>query len=278
MKNAYIISNSEMVGILREHLSNAGFDTSGLTVRFTSTNAVVAGISRAEEADGPNSFDDEKAEESDFSMVEAVREEIASKPMTIAALAAALNATQYEVRGALAALNAQSVAPAREDGCTVSMWMLPGTDAYEQFVADEKARIDEQVEKWENKVGAAVPKFYQKGAERPQVVENICENLSPESAEELRRDAKAIFYRMAEAGKLEHREHSWRKAKTEAEEVEVTSLQGAVREVLMASDEGLELKQIADKLPGFVDGDLLRHAVRRMPDVCEQDGLLHHEA
>jgi hypothetical protein len=287
MKSAYIITNSEMTQILKGHLAKLGWNTAGLTLRFTSTNAVVAGISRIEEdCDEPEGFVDEEEDgcETDWDsnlqdgIDEAARGLLSKEPHTVGQLAVALGVAAFAASTAIENLCAEAVAPAREDGRTVSRYMVPGTEAYEQFVAEEKVRVDEQVEKWGFSIVLAVPKFYQRGADRPTIVGTMCESLSVESAEELRRDAKAVFYRMAEAALLDHRGNSWRAGKTEADIANVTSLQGAVREVLMASETGASIQGIAEKLPGFVEHELLRHAVKRMPDVVEQGGLLFHSA
>jgi len=290
MKNAYIITNSEMVGILKEHLAKQGFSTSKLTVRFTSTNAVVAGIEQvthpgtgiylatsAPEGTVEDQFDDEvEDDDGGFNLADAVREQIAAYPMSAAALALALDVATYQVLDTLGEMGAEAVAPTREDGRTVSKWMVPGTEAYDQFVAQEKARIDGQVDKWGSKILLAVPKFYQQGLERPQIVETMCETLGYGAAEELRRDAKAMFYHMAELGQLEHVSHAWRAGKTESDRVNVASLQGAVREALISAEDGLDRMQIAEKLPGFVDDNLLRHAIKQMDGVYESGGLLYH--
>lgn len=285
MKNAYIITNSEMTEILKGYLSDRGYDVSRLTVRFTSTNAVVAGIKEpgvtmapAEVPELEDQFDDEIEEDEDggFNLAGMVREQITAHPMTAAALALALDVATYQVMDTLGEVGAEAVAPAREDGRTVSKWMVPGTEAYDQFVAQERARIEGQVEKWGSKILLAVPKFYQRGIERPQIVETMCETLDYGAAEELGRDAKAMFYRMAELGQLEHVGHAWRAGKTESDRVNVASLQGAVREVLISAEDGLDRKQIAEKLPGFVDDNLLRHAIKGMDGVYEQCGLLYH--
>lgn len=285
MKSAYIITNSEMTQILKGHLAKLGWNTAGLTLRFTSTNAVVAGISRVEEdCDEPEGFDDDEPE-TDWSghtqeQLEVAHGLLAKEPHTIGQIAVALAVSTYEAANIVSSLDGavEAVAPAREDGKTVSRYMLTGTEAYEQFVAEEKVRVDEQVEKWGFQILLAVPKFYQRGADRPAIVGVMCESLSEESAEELRRDAKAVFYRMAETGQLEHRSSTWRAGKTEADVANVTSLQGAVREVLMATETGASIQGIAEKLPGFVEHELLRHAIKRMPDVVEQGGLLFHSA
>jgi hypothetical protein len=289
MKNAYIITNSEMTAILKEHLAKQGFSTSKLSVRFTSTNAVVAGIEKVTHpgtgiylatstpsSDVEDQFDDEVEEdEDDFSLVEAVREELSIKPMTIAALTVALAVEAYQIGDALSDLDVEAVAPARENGQTVSKWMVTGTEAYEQFVAEEKARIVERTEELSSSILSSVPKFHERGVERPDLVNKVCEGLALEDEREaLRRDARAVFYRMAELGQLEHHNHSWRAGKTEADRINVASLQGAVREVLMSSVYGMSRQELSEKLPGFVDDSLLRHAIKRMDDVYEQDGLL----
>lgn len=292
MKSAYIITNSEMISILKEHLAKQGFKTANLSVRFTSTNAVVAGIEKVTEAATdlsyatglPGRFDDEDLEEeieeenTSFALSEAILDEIATAPMTAAALATALDVEVYEIVDALGYLEDQvaAVAPARESGATVSKFMKTGTETYDLFVAAEKNRVAKQVEKWKDRVCWQVPKFHERREERPAIVDAICANLASddELKEEIRRDAKAVFYKMADLGILEHESHGWRMAKTEADRINVQSLQGAVREILM-EENGQSIEAIRDKLPGTVEMSLLGHAVRRMDGAYEQGGLLY---
>jgi hypothetical protein len=287
MKNAYIISNTEMSSILKAHLSKQGYDTSKLTVRFTSTNAVVAGIEKvAEPGAGLSLATSSKFEDIDEynrdALLEAVRGEITTKAMTLSALATVLAVSLSDVTDAVSLLNAEPVAPAREDGRTVSKWMLTGTEQYDAFVAKEQARIDEEVERWSDEILSFAPKYYEDSEDRGALVDRICEN-TPQSRlealgadrEDLRRDARSIFYRMAETDRLEHHNHLWRAAKTEADRTNILSLQGAVREILMADDHlGMSYRGLSEKLPGFVDDRVLLEAIRKMDGVTEQSGLL----
>lgn len=272
MKSAYIISNRELIEVLGAHLRTQGFNTSDMTIRFTSTNAVVAGIVKIEAE--PESFEDEEPEaDSDWGEDEdematlgaavLVLDELNS-PRTAKELASNVGVEVHEVHAALAELQstgqAAKVAPAREDGETVSVYMRTGTEAYDAFVAAEEARVEAQVEKWAPTVLLAAPKFYQGAADRMEILERICEDLGEESAEEIRKDCRNVFYGMAARNLLFHQGHGWKAFRTEADEKNLDMLRRAVREV--EDHEGMPLHELAEALPGEVDLDLLRYALR----------------
>ena len=283
MKNALLITRSELVELVRNNLEANGFNISDASVRISSTGATVVGAVKNEALVGgtiaivvavPDEDEDEDDTES-FSLNESVLAAIASAPMTIGALSEELQADEHDVRNALQYLGDQvaSVAPARRNGATVSCWMKTGTAAFQLFVAAESVRIDKRVEELRGDFLPALPAFYERGRDRMEFINELLDSVCEEDAEAIRRDCRAVFYRMAELDILEHKGHSRRKAKTYSDKINVSSLQRAVREVLIQSDYGMSRQGIAEKLPGFVDDGLLRHAIKRMEDVYEQGGM-----
>lgn len=290
MKQAYIITNSELVAIVGNHLKERGFEIGRITVRCTEKSVVVAGVkapgvavsdlqgSHGEDCDYEEEENEDGGCEDDAAECRwKVRACIIKDPHTASEIAAALEISTHEVMAALAGLTVEAVTAKREDGRTVPAWMLTGTVAYDEFVAQEKSRVDAQVEKHKDRILGALPKFYESGVERPGVVEACVAGEPEEVQEELRRDGKAVFYRMEEQELVEHKGHSWRRAKTEVDHTKVVLLQGTVREILMTTD-GVGYDELADKLPGFVEPKLLRHAVKRLDGVSEQGGQLYFSA
>jgi len=296
MKNALLITRTELVELVRNNLEANGFYIGDATVRISSTGATVVGAVKKDKAqivgggiaivvalpdEGDDEYEDEyenDEEDTSFSLSAAVLAAIAEAPMTIGAIAEELNTDEGSVRYALQALggHVESVAPARRDGQTVSCWMKTGTTEHSLFVAAEAERIDKRVEELTNTVLVGAPKFYERRADRMEIVNGLCGGMPEADAENLRRDNRAVFYRMEEKGLLEHQGHGWRAAKSDKDKINVSSLQGAVREVLIQSDYGLSRQGISEKLPGFVDDSLLRHAIKRMDDVVEQGGMYSH--
>lgn len=290
MKNAYIITNNELKTILQAHLSGEGYNTAGMTLRFTATNAIVAGITPVEHFDDqedPSSFDDEVEAQVEAALINKVRAHITLSPKSVNVLAQLLDEPPSKIGTMLSEIGAEAVAPCREYGKTVSLWMLPGTSQHAAFVAGESARIEECVSQLADLIQSKLPRFYEEGISRPEAVERACLELSdaliPTQSvyrEELRRDARAVFYAMKESGLLQHDElnHTWRCAVTKAERAQMEALKNGVRELLpqgSAATQGLTLKSLYEKLPGLFPMELLRCAIGEMPEVQEEHGLLY---
>jgi hypothetical protein len=271
MKSAYIISNRELIQILGVHLREQGFNTSDMSIRFTSTNAVVAGITKVKSVeDEPEDFDESEEDNDEdedemaaLGLAVLVLDELNSSPRTAKALATKMGVEIHDIGRALAELQSTGqvakVAPAREDGETVSMFMRTGTEAFGTFVEREQLRVAAQVEKWAPYVIAHAPKFYEEGGDRMAILERVCEGLDHEQAEELRADCRNVFYGMADQ-MLYHSRNAWKAYRTEADEQNLDMLSRAVREV--EGHESMSVTEVAEKLPGEVDLGLLRHAMR----------------
>jgi hypothetical protein len=295
MKSAYIITNTELVAILSTHLEQEGYDVSGLSVRFTSTNAVVAGIEKLEKTSFVQTEDESSEEEEEEipGMEGMSSEEVADKilevatyePKTLKQISQETGLEQWLVNDAAAAL-LHRVAPAREDGATVSRWMKPDTGYYTGFLAQEAERVSAMTARWADYVVGCVPKFFENRRDRLSIIEDICvavgkdvtnEHVLECCREEIRQYGKAVFYKMAEDGTLQHSEHGWRMFRTEDDERNVEMLKGAIREVLVADAEGdgMSVEAIAEALPGETAEGLVEYALRRMDDVHEHLDLVH---
>lgn len=283
MKSAYIISNQELIQILGAHLRKQGFNTTDMTLRFTSTNAVVAGITEIEAKSKTSEatyafvedYEDEEEDEEDEDWKERLhqahaerdlwrsktRDLLSESPLTMKQLAMALAVTETVATQVLCDLDAQAVCPAREEGETVSMFMLPGTEAYDNFVAQEKVRVAEQVAKWGPAVLAKAPPFYEAAEDRMKLLEEVCHGLNEEDSEELRRVCRNVFYGMKDQKQLFHNRNGWKAFRTEKDDMNLEMIRNAVREIEGADD--LSVNEIAEKLPGFVDLGFLRHALGR---------------
>jgi len=291
--NALFISNGEVARILRAHFVALGFRESGkLHLSSAQDGVFLAGLAEAKSkwltADGvvpvldeahhveAEDFDDDASDDDDDDDThdvdaETVLKAFSSEPRTVSQVADAMGWGEDKVAQTVENWGEHviaKVAPAREDGRTVSMWMQTGTPQFDAFVKGEAARVEGQIEKWQNAVLTAVPKTEERRRERPEVVDVLCSNLPHDSAEEIRRDARAVFYGMAEKGLLDHGRGGWRAAETELDRRRMVDLQGAIREVLRgAGEEGLTVEGIRDRLPEMVDMGRIARALRRMEDV-----------
>jgi hypothetical protein len=269
MKSAYIISNRELVQILGAHLRTQGFRTSDMTIRFTSTNAVVAGISKvsaevesySDEEEGSDE-DDSDEEEHLAALANQVLDGITEQPRTIRELSNMTGLCESDVVSFLGDFGEKvaKVAPAREDGETVSMYMKTGTEAFDAFVAGEKIRVAAVIEQWKDAVLLHVPKFYEEGGDRMAILERICCVRDEEDAEAIRKDCRNVFYGMAEQNLLYHNGNEWKAFRTPADEQTLDMLRGAVKEI--EGHESMSVGEVAEKLPGFADLGLLQHAMR----------------
>lgn len=296
MKKAHFIPITELAELIRNHLEAndhyVGVDTgisiasdgivvhnaplkSDITVgEATATLTVSEGV----DSDEPNGFvapEPTEAEEKREDIIAILTE----TPMTVEQVAYAACTTVDVANEVMSDLDLFKAAPARENGRTVSKWMIDGTPQATAFRIAEKARVNGRVEDMRKAILDAAPLFHQRRVDRPTIVSKMVEQCAHEDqAEGILRDARAVFYRMAETGELEHDGHTWRAGKTAADKINVASLQGAIREVLMQAGSGLSKDEIRAKLPAKVEGSFFRHSLRRMDDVYEQGGLLHHAA
>lgn len=288
--NALFISNGEVARILRAHFVALGFRESGklhlssasdgvflagLEEKAPSAYSTAAGVVQVEPADeDPEEFDDCDEERADIDVENDVLEALTPEPLTVAQVAAKLELVESTVARAMGRWGEgriAKVAPAREDGTTVSMFMATGTPRFDAFVKAEAARVESQIAKWQNAVLMAVPKAEERRTERPEILETICSSLPHESAEEIRRDCRAVFYGMAEKGLLDHGRGGWRAAETELDRRRMVDLQGAIREVLRgAGDDGLTAAEIRDRLPEMLPMEAVTRALRRMEGVAER--------
>lgn len=315
MKNALILTIAELTPFIEGFLHKRGYSTKGLEYEFTPRGVtVIGGVTKMDgtavygettvgdhlprhtsqplsinlSLGGPpdGEFDDDGLEDENddleddpTTLSEAILDEVSSTPKTAAELSVALGVSGYPLRLAMSYLKEagtiEAVAPRRHEGHTVSAFMKTGTETYVEFVANEAARIGSQAERWLQAITEHAPAFYDRRVERPKIVNAVCEGLGEDESEDLRRDARGIFYKLAEQGVLEHKSHRWRVASTDSDDKNVASLQGAVREVLMGADGGMTQSAIVEKFPAPVSEGLMRYAVCRMDDVYEQNSLLH---
>lgn len=243
LKPAYILSSAVLISMIKEHLSSE-FETDGMTVRFTGNNVVVANITPKVqkgtssftapvssidynfEANNPDEFDDEYEEddedENDGDIIyEMVTKACTVEPRTASQIAAVTELARHDVDNALSSSDFAKVAPARENGHTVPMYMRTGTAHYDEFQSQERTRIINQVVKFKNRILAVVPGADEEGANRPDLVQQICDDIQSDHTlplsmkdnlcEELRRDARGIFYAMAEGQDLYHAGNTWKR-------------------------------------------------------------------
>ena len=283
---AYILDKGELEAILREAMGKPSltihhFDTDGVTVSWKGDSELTIPMSTgtattaaAVESTCPCEDDDEDEHtERQSSVLDAIR----FTPKTVLEIADDLDLDVYDVGCALNHLGDKvaKVAPAREDGETVSRWMATVEDAYEAFVAHETARVKAVTAKMAATVLAAMPPFYKEGRPRLEVFEKLADDFDDDQMEELLRDCKAICYALKAEGVLEHKDSTWRAAPTSDDKVKVAAIQGGIREVLRDKDEGMSTSEIRDALPETLDKALIRYAVRRMDDVYEDCGRKH---
>jgi len=257
-----MLNKGELLIILAAHFAGEGFDVGELELTKLDEDGVVLDGLREVEFDDDKSDAFKKAYATDR-VVEALRLLGAA---TISEIYPAARMGPWEVNEVISALAASgcvaAVAPAREDGNTVSKWMLTASEGFDAFVQEERKRVQGQVAKWKHSVLENMPKYYEPFADRRCLVDAICEGLSSvEQEEEIRRDAKAIFYAM-EGDQLYHANHGWRLSRTEADAKNLEMLCSALREVL--PEERLKLEQIQALLPEPVEPGLLRHALHRL--------------
>jgi len=226
LKSAYILTNAVLVSILKDHLSS-DYNTDGMTVRFTGNNAVLANITpKAEDEDDidPELYayqNDEDEDEDDDEIYNMVVNACTIEPRTASQIAEATGLSRYDVDNALSSSEFAKVAPARENGQTVSMFMRTGTTPYDNTVAKERNRIIDQVVKFKNRILVVAPGPDESGANRPDLVQEVCDQIQSDHTlplsmkddlcEELRRDARSIFYAMAESQDLYHAGNSWKR-------------------------------------------------------------------
>lgn len=303
MKNAHIITTAELLTMTGAILAKYNVELEAADLRADVIGSLGAdlfddepivlvhgavgvaeptkGVSVSIDVNEPEKFDDDPENEVDWEanvqegIDEGARVALEKEPHTIGQLAVALGVSALAARTAISNLSAVKVAPTREDGRTVSKYMIPGTEAYDAFVAEETVRVSDQAERWAPHILSYAPKFYEAQASRPDIVDRACEGLALETdREDLRRDSRAIFYLMAEVKQLHHRGHGWRAFKTPEDEKNVQMMQGTIREVLMGNPEGLSWTDLNEKLPAQVEEGPLVHAVAGMDDVYEQDQVL----
>ena len=226
MTPAFIIKNREMSELLKAHFANQGYDVSKLTVRFTTDCAVVAGIvekpampathpiaalvSEAAESLKEGEDDNEVLDTAPEDQIAMVRKYTTAEPRTVNQLVELSGLTEDQVRMVLSANSEEfeKVAPARENGRTVPMFMSNGNTWYfNQFVAQEAMRISTQVAKYKGLILAEVGE--DEYEDRESIVARVTEGLAEGFREEFQRDARAVFYAMAESGDLVHEGHGW---------------------------------------------------------------------
>jgi len=258
LKPAYILKNSDLLAILKEHLSSE-FDTSRMSVRFTGTNVCIANITPKpeqsalippsqtppgftvlttrsfsaeideDEDDGEwEGYDEDEDDDSvaEEDQVQMVRNMITVEPRTVSQIVQITGLPEYQVRNVLSDTDEfATVAPAREGGKTVSMYMRKGTHYFDGFKASESKRIADQVVKFKQRILAAAPGPNEDRMERPAIVDRVCMSIqndhylplsTKELCEEIRRDARAVFYAMAECDMLYHSGHGWQRHKLAA--------------------------------------------------------------
>jgi len=266
-------TKGEVAELVRTFLEQEGRDVFNAIIQFSSEGVHVGNCPEAAAPcscdDEPEDFDDAEAPEDFVGHMQGadVLAAIRMKPRTAWEIAEEIRSDACSVNSTLGHLGDKvaKVAPAREDGETVSRWMATGSDEYGAFVAQEKERVEAQVEKWNADVLKHAPAFYERYEDRMTILENLISGYVA-TDEEIRRDCKSIFYAMAEKGLLEHHEHGWRAAKTDADRVRVAAIQGGIREVLRGKEEGLTTDEIRDALPEQLDKNLIRHCLRHMDD------------
>ncbi|MCK5643380.1 MAG: hypothetical protein KAJ19_21400 [Gammaproteobacteria bacterium] len=288
-QNVLFFTKDEVVSLVRSSLELGGRDVSNAVFQFSSEGVHADNcpeIVKVSEPCDPCSCcddedDDDDGEEGELSTTlrASVLEHIEHSPATCHQIAMTLSVESYEVSQALSELGDKvaKVAPAREDGRTVSEWMATGSDEFDVVMDGEEARIDAQVAEWKDHILATAPAFYERRIERPALLEKLVESvdgaLMKEGAqEEIRRDCRAIFYAMAEKGMLQHQEHGWRVAKTDADRIKVASIQGGIREILMSKQLGRSTDEIVEALPEPLPKGLVRHCLRHMDDVYKECG------
>jgi hypothetical protein len=214
MTPAFIIKNREMSELLKAHLANQGYDVSKLTVRFTTDCAVVAGIKEKLVSETAESLEtDEVLETAPEDQIAMVRKYTTAEPRTVSQLVELSGLTEGQVNMVLTANSEEfkKVAPARENGRTVPMFMSNSLTWYfNAFMAKENSRIDTQVQKYKGFILDAVEGDCFE--DRESIVARVTNGLSEGFREEFQRDARAIFYAMLENGYLEHEGHGWRAA------------------------------------------------------------------
>lgn len=274
MKEAHVITSDELDMILKNHLTSKGYDCANMQFQCLAASIVVVGLTLLEQPQAePESFDDEEDDDEDdgWNAEQAltrddVLETLEHTPRTVQEMAKAMDLDVGAVATAVNCLletgEVAKVAPAREDGRTISMFMKTGTTAYEDFVEFEKSRVERQIHKWAPTILAAAPKFYEKGRDRMQILEEICSCLSHDSAEELRKDCRNVFYGMAERQMLYHSGHAWKAFRTETDVKNMDMLRRSVEEIV-PDHEDRSLDEIVGSLPGEVDRGLLRHVLSR---------------
>lgn len=266
MKNAQILESSEVHCALREYFTKRGYNVGAMVVYITAP-LLVSGLTTldGEAVDHEDEEYDEPNDEEVKTLLSNIRECIANEPATIAQIATKLDLPRSTVVNAFEAMSdVARVAPAREDGQTVPMFMISGTEAYDKFVEMERERIEAQVETWKSVVLQHVPRFYEEPETRPNIIEAMCEGRPEDVGEVLRRDGKAIFYRMAEMDLLHHSGNVWQAFRTELDEKNTEMLRNSIREVFEDVDlDDLSVEEIAAKLPASLDEGLLRYVLGR---------------
>lgn len=273
MKNATFLNKYEVAQAIHAFLATRGYDVSEFSLQqLSSKGATVVGPFNHEEA---------KATAAKAAMVEAITDELTLEgngPMSVVALANAYADGNVECAARIMSRieGLKAVAPARENGKTVSLYMSNKNPGYEAFVAAEKEKVESMTDALSGIFMKHLPAFHEEVAHRPQVVAAAME-ANPDTAESLALYARAVFYNMAEKEMVEHTRGGWRIAPSEEDIKNIDMLKSSITKVLgeVESDEGISVAGLTEKIPGDVEESMLGYAIRRMENVYEQHGNLH---
>lgn len=236
MKQTIFIKYSELRDILAGHLKAEGHEVPSdgrLKIASLPDGVVVigAGLKNEQAADAPVTvFDDpvtvfdasatggsfDRAVEADVAHIERrekMRAVLRHEPLTIREIADKVGIEPEHVVAMFGVdLDVFAAAPRREDGSTVSAYLLDGTVEAEEFRQKERARVEARTEECRSMILEACPRHDEEHLNRPQIVDSICEIVDESVGEALRRDARAIFYTLRDQGLLEHVDRQWRRA------------------------------------------------------------------
>lgn len=276
MHNVLLVSKSEISRLIKQYLRKEGYDSSAAEIQLLTEGAIVHMNETKIAQDAADVIT------RDPTLLDKVLAEIAESPKSIPQIVEATHLDENLVSKVLEyayGKYAEVVSAVRHEGETYACWMQCGTETYDEYVKNEEKRILDRVEELSSVVCDVLPPFYSYGMPLSEAVEEICDTMDYDDAEDFRRDSKVVFHAMSERGVIEHGNGRWRVTKIEEDDSLVRNVQQAIYQTLRAgprteTDVVNHLPKTDTPLPPDLDPDLVAYAIRMMSDVEDHEGYL----